>query len=56
MARDPRTIAARLGIGETTVRRLQARGYLETLVVTDAEIRARLYRAHEAFARRIPRR
>jgi hypothetical protein len=52
MATDPRTIAARLEIGETSVRRLQARGYLRRLTLSDAEIRHRLYRAHRAFVRR----
>lgn len=56
MARDPRTIAARLGIAETTVRRLQARDYLQSLVLSDFEIRLRVYRGQKAFARRIPRR
>jgi hypothetical protein len=49
MATDPRTIAARLGIGETFVRRLQTRGYLQELPLGDAEIRRRLYHAHRAF-------
>jgi hypothetical protein len=39
---DPRTIAARLGIDESTVRKLQARGHLLRLDATDAEIRQRL--------------
>jgi hypothetical protein len=49
MGTEARTVAARLGIDETVVRRLQARGHLLTLP-TDAEIRRRLYRAHLRFA------
>jgi hypothetical protein len=45
MGTEARTVAARLGIDETIVRRLQARGHLLTLP-TDAELRRRLYRAH----------
>jgi hypothetical protein len=43
---DPRTIATRLGLDETDVRRLQARGYLLTLDLREWEIRDRLFRAH----------
>lgn len=39
-------IAACLGLDEATIRRLQARGYLLTLDLTEAEARERLYRAH----------
>ena len=49
-ATDARTIAARLGIDETQVRRLQARGYLLSLPFEDAEIRERLFCAHAAYA------
>ena len=42
MTSDPRVIAARLGIDESTVRQLQARGHLLRLDATDAEIRERL--------------
>jgi hypothetical protein len=45
MATDPRIIAARLGVDELTVRRLQARGHLLRLDVTEAEIRERLLAA-----------
>ncbi|HSC91283.1 MAG TPA: hypothetical protein VLB86_06480 [Gaiellaceae bacterium] len=45
MATDARTIAARLGIDELTVRRLQARGHLLRLDASDDEVRERLYRA-----------
>jgi hypothetical protein len=55
MTTDPRTIAARLGIDETLVRRLQARGHLLRPTLTNAEIRERLFRAHEAFAVRAAR-
>jgi hypothetical protein len=47
---DARTIAARLGIDETQVRRLQARGYLLSLPFEDSEIRERLFCAHAAYA------
>ena len=45
-ATNARTIAARLGIDETLVRRLQARGYLLSLPFDEQEIRERLLRAH----------
>jgi hypothetical protein len=47
---DVRTIAARLGIDETQVRRLQARGYLLSLPLEESEIRERLFRAHCVYA------
>ena len=46
MATDPRVIAARLGVDELTVRRLQARGHLLRLDVTDKEMRERLLAAN----------
>lgn len=46
MATDARTIAARLGLDELAVRRLQARGHLLRLDADDREIRERLYRAN----------
>jgi hypothetical protein len=46
MSTDPRTIAARLGVDELLVRRLQARGHLLRLEASDAEIRERLLRAN----------
>ena len=51
MATDVRTIAVRLGIEPALVRRLQARGYLLRLDLTEREIRERLFRAHLRFAR-----
>lgn len=45
MTTDPRTIAARLGVDELIVRRLQARGHLLRLDASEAEIRARLFAA-----------
>jgi hypothetical protein len=51
MSTDPRTIAARLGLDEQDVRRLQARGYLLTLPLDAATVRRRLHRAHETFVR-----
>jgi hypothetical protein len=48
-ATDTRTIAARLGIDETLVRRLQARGYLLSLSFDEQEIRERLLRAHYVY-------
>jgi uncharacterized protein len=43
-------IAARLGIDEFSVRRLQARGYLRSLPLAESEIRKRLLRAHLGYA------
>jgi uncharacterized protein len=51
-ATEIRTIAARLGIDEFTVRRVQARGYLLSLPLEGSEIRERLLRAHCAYAAR----
>ena len=48
MRPEPEQVAARLGLDETTIRRLQARGYLGRLALTEAEISERLYRAHLA--------
>ena len=50
MTTNVRTIAARLGIDELSVRRLQARGYLLSLPYDELEIRQRLLRAHGAYA------
>jgi hypothetical protein len=44
-------VAAGLGIDEATIFGLEARGHLERLALTEAEIRERLYRAHLAYAR-----
>ena len=49
MTTDRRIIAARLGVDEVAVRRLQARGHLRRLDASEAEIRARLFAA--AYAR-----
>lgn len=46
---DARTIAARLRIDETEVRRVRARGYLLSLPFDDREIRERLLRAHRVY-------
>ena len=46
MATDPRIIAARLGVDELIVRRLQARGHLLSFNASEEEIRARLYDAN----------
>lgn len=48
-ATDAHTIAVRLGIDETNVRRLQARGYLLSLSFDEQEIGALLLRAHCAY-------
>jgi hypothetical protein len=42
-------VAARLGLDETTIRRLQTRGHLRRLTLTQPEIRERLYHAHLAY-------
>ena len=55
MTSDPHEIAARLGLDEATVRRLQARGALRSLDLTHAEARERLYRAIAAAAERSAR-
>jgi hypothetical protein len=44
-------VATRLGLDETTIARLQARGQLERLALTEPDIRERLYRAHLAYLR-----
>ena len=46
MRTDPELIAARLGIDAAHVQRLQERGYLTRLELSEAEIRERLYTAH----------
>jgi hypothetical protein len=54
--KDAQTIAARLHLDETEVRRVQARGYLLSLPFDDREIRERLLRAHRVYsALRLPR-
>jgi hypothetical protein len=44
-------MAARLGFDEATIARLQARGHLERLALSEAKIRERIYRAHLAYLR-----
>ena len=46
MTSDPRTIAARLGVDEQCVRRIQARGHLLRLDLSETDIRERLYAAN----------
>ena len=46
MATDPRIIAARLGVDELTIRRLQARGYLRRLDASETEVRELLLSAN----------
>jgi hypothetical protein len=53
MGAPPREVAQRLGLNETTIARLQARGYLDRLALTEPQIRERLYHAHLAH---LPRR
>jgi hypothetical protein len=43
---DPRRVAERLGLDEAVVQRLEARGHLARLGLTEYEIRRRLYHAH----------
>jgi hypothetical protein len=42
-------VAAHLGFDETTIARLQKRGHLTRLALTEPEIREQLYRAHLAY-------
>jgi hypothetical protein len=49
MQPHPDQVAARLGLDETTIARLQALGQLERLALTQPEISERLYRAHLAY-------
>jgi hypothetical protein len=46
MRPEPHEVAARLGLDATTIRRLEACGYLSRLALMEAEISERLYRAH----------
>ena len=46
MTSDPHTIAARLGIDELAIRRLQARGYLLRFDCSEADVRERLFTAN----------
>lgn len=42
-------LAACLGLEETQIRKLQARGYLLALALHPAEVRERLYHAHRRY-------
>jgi hypothetical protein len=46
---DARRLAKRLGLTEDVICRLQARGYLDRLPVTEEDLDARIYRAHLSF-------
>jgi hypothetical protein len=48
MRPEPSEVAKRLGFGEITIARLEGRGRLSRLALTEAEIRERLYHAHLA--------
>jgi hypothetical protein len=48
MRPEPNRVASRLGLDEPTIRRLAARGHLQRLALTEAQIRGRLYHAHLA--------
>lgn len=52
MRSQPHSVAARLGLDGTTIHRLQARGHLPRLALTEPEIRKRLYHAHLAEVQR----
>ena len=52
MGFDAEAVARRLGLTETLIRRLRARGQLERCALSDAEIDRRLYEAHLAFVAR----
>jgi hypothetical protein len=47
-------VAQRLGLTDSVIRQLRARGYLQRLELTDEEIRQRLYRAHLASTASLP--
>jgi len=46
---DAESVAKRLGLPEALIRRLEARGQLRRLALSQTEIRERLYNAHRAF-------
>ena len=46
-------IAVCLGVDESAVHRLQARGYLLVFDLTALEVRERLYRGHVAYCRSV---
>jgi hypothetical protein len=50
-ARDPRSVAARLGFDTAVIRRLESHGHLAKLALSDAEIQRRLYEGHRAHQR-----
>lgn len=47
-APNPRRVAMRLGLDETAIRNLEAKGHLARLGLTEYEIRRRLYHAYLA--------
>jgi hypothetical protein len=49
---EAETMAKRLGLTETVIRRLRAHGQLERCALSDAEIDRRLYESHLAFVNR----
>ena len=51
MRTDPRVVARWFGLDEKTIGRLEARGHLSGLTLTEPDIRYRLYRAHLAYLR-----
>ena len=51
--RDPREIAARLGISQSAVRRLQARGILRQFDLGADEVRLRLWLGHQLDVQRL---
>jgi hypothetical protein len=51
MRPEAQRVAARLGLDEPTIRRLQARGYLSGPALSEPEIRERLYDAHLSYLR-----
>jgi hypothetical protein len=51
MTADPRAIAAVLRVDESVVRRLQARGYLQSFALTHVEVRLRLFRVFSSTQR-----
>jgi hypothetical protein len=51
MRPQPHRVAALLGFDEPTIARLQARGFLDRLALTEPEIHERLYLAQLAYLR-----
>jgi hypothetical protein len=48
---EPHKVAARLGFDQKTIGRLETRGHLYRLALTDTEIHDHLYHAHLAYLR-----